>query len=785
MQYQIAEAQSAFDEATAAFGRQEYAAVRAACAKVLALRVPAYERSYARLRVAQSYLAEGDTAAARAEYQALTADQSALPVHREEAASRMREIDRVARGEPGADPAATRARIAEVRPAAELFVAPDGDDRGPGSSARPFATLERARDAVRTLKETGLAAGGVAVTLRPGEYRRTTIFSLGPEDSGTKDSPVVYRAQRPGTAVLYGGARLEGFNVVKDQATLARLPEEARGKVYRCDLRALGITQYGELAVRGMSQPPSPPTLELYFDGKPMTLSRWPNQGFVGIGKLIEPGEKGKKPSVFEYLSDRHARWTGAEDAWLFGYFKWLWADSTIKIGSIDTRSKTVTTAEAYDYGGGMATTQGIIYYAFNLLEEIDMPGEWYLDRKSGVLYFWPPSDPAKATIEIGMLSTRMVALSQATHVRIEGLVFDLGRYNCMTVMGSEDCLVAGCTVKRFAGNGITIEGGRNNGIFGCDISIIGRRATEVIGGDRKTLTPGNHFVENCRIHDFGRIDRTYTPAIQLEGVGNRVAHNLLYDCPSSVMRIEGNDHVIEYNETHSSVQESDDQGAMELFYNPTYRGVVFRYNLFHDNGKTGTEGGVHGQAAIRLDDAISGVLIYGNVFVRSANGNFGGVQINSGRDNLIENNLFVDCKQGISGAWNAGNTVWKSIREGNPHADIYYKDPLYLQRYPAIATMMDEPGINYVRRNILYRCGPMLKTWNVALFDLFENRAVEEDPGFVDVAGGAYALRPDASVLAGLCFAPIPLSEIGLYQHPLRASWPVHTEPVKLKDWR
>jgi hypothetical protein len=258
-----------------------------------------------------------------------------------------------------------------------------------------------------------------------------------------------------------------------------------------------------------------------------------------------------------------------------------------------------------------------------------------------------------------------------------------------------------------------------------------------------------------------------------------------MYDCPSSVMRIEGNDHVIEYNETHSSVQESDDQGAMELFYNPTYRGVVFRYNLFHDNGKTGTEGGVHGQAAIRLDDAISGVLIYGNVFVRSANGNFGGVQINSGRDNLIENNLFVDCKQGISGAWNAGNTVWKSIREGNPNADIYYKDPLYLQRYPAIATMMEEPGINYVRRNILYRCGPMLKTWNAALFDLFENRTIEEDPGFVDAAGGAYALRPDAPVLAALCFAPIPLDQIGLYEHPLRASWPVRTEPVKLKDWR
>ncbi len=785
MTEQIGTAKAAFADAAAAYERGDFTAFREACAKVLDLRVPAYQKSYARLRIAQSYVAEGNVAAAREEYEAILNDGKAPEVHRSEADERIEEIDRVARGESPRDPAASRTTIPEVNPSVEFFVSPDGDDAGPGSADRPFATLERARDAVREAKAGGLPPGGIAVTLKPGEYRRTTIFSLFSEDAGAEGAPIVYRAEVPGTAVLYGGGRLSGFSVVDDPDILARLPEEARGEVYQCDLKERGITNYGRLAVRGMGQRPSPPTLELYFDRKPMTLARWPNEGFVGIGRLIEPGQRGVKPSVFEYLSDRHERWVDAEDAWLFGYFKWLWADSTIKIGSIDPEKKTLTTAEAYDYRGGMATTQGIIYYAFNLLEEIDMPGEWYLDRNTGILYFWPPSDPDKATIEIGMLSTRMLALSQTSYIRIEGLTFDLGRYNGITVVDSDHCLIAGSTVERFAGNGITILGGSDNGIFGCDIGIIGRRATEVIGGDRKTLTPGNHFVENNRIHDFGRIDRTYTPAVQLEGVGNRVSHNLFYNSPSSVMRIEGNDHIIEYNETHSAVQESDDQGAMELFYNPTYRGVVFRYNYFHDNGKTGTEKAVHGQAAIRLDDAISGVLIYGNVFVRSANGNFGAVQLNSGRDNLIENNLFIDCKQGISGGWNPNNTVWKSIREGRPRRDIYYTDPLYLERYPAIATMMDEPGINSVRRNILYRSGPII-TRSPSLFDLFENQEFgETDPGFVDVAAGNYALRPDAPVLVRLWFAPIPFDEIGLYEHPLRASWPVVTEPVTIPDWR
>ena len=79
---------------------------------------------------------------------------------------------------------------------------------------------------------------------------------------------------------------------------------------------------------------------------------------------------------------------TRANDPWLFGYWHFLWADATIKIGKIDTEAKTITTAEPYHYGGrGMSNTQGIIYYAFNLLEEIDQPGEWYLDREAGILY--------------------------------------------------------------------------------------------------------------------------------------------------------------------------------------------------------------------------------------------------------------------------------------------------------------------------------------------------------------------------------------------------------------
>lgn len=775
----------AFAKSHADWAARNFTAVRTACAALVAsMDAAASLRSYAHLRTAQSYVAEGKPELARAEYAKIAANEAYPEVHRTEAKECIAELQRVAKGLPARDVTASRTVVTPVTTfASEVFVSPTGKDTNDGSAASPVATLIRASDIVRARKERGLR-GAIAVNILPGEYRVTAPLSLTSVDSGTSTGPVVYRATQPGKAIFYGGARVSGFEPVTDAAILERLPQEARGKVMRCNLVAQGLKDYGELAVRGFSQPPSPPTLELFVDGKPMTLARWPNNGFVGIGKLLEPGAKAEnKPSVFEYLDDRHARWTKAEEPWLFGYFRYLWADSTIKVSKVDTAAKTITCDEAYQYGPpGMNTGQGIQYYAFNLLEEIDQPGEWYLDRNTGMLYLYPPTDLANATVEIGLLSTPMVTMDQVSDVRFEGLTFDLGRYNGLVLENCNRCVIAGCTVSRLAGNGITINGGTADGIVGCDIHTIGRRATEVIGGDRATLTPGRHFVENCQIHNFGRIDRTYTPAIQLEGVGNRVAHNLMYDCPSSVMRIEGNDHVIEFNEVHSAVQESDDQGAMELFRNPTFRGVVFRYNRFTNCGKTGKGAAVHGQAAIRFDDAISGMLVYGNIFIRSANGNFGAIQMNSGRDNVMDNNLFIDCKQGLSGGWNAGNSVWRMIAD-NQRPDDFFVSALYLKRYPEIATMMVQPGINNAWRNIFYRCG-RLSTGNANL-NLTENGVFEEDPGFVDAAKGDYRLKPDAPLFNSVGFKPIPVDEIGLYQDAYRATWPVVTTPVAVPEWR
>jgi hypothetical protein len=238
-----------FAETAELWSKNNFEAVRAEYGKVLAMaNAPAHYQSYAHLRIAQSYAAEKNLATAKAEYEKIKAHAEYPAVHRYEAEECVKEMDRVARGLPARDVMASRTKVLPITAfAVEYFVAPTGNDANPGTKEKPFASLEAARDAIRSLKAKGSLSGAVCVRLMPGEYSMKRMLELTAADSGTEAAPIVYRADKKGTAVLYGGARLSGFAPVYDPAVLGRLPEEARGKVFQCDLKKLGIHDYGEL----------------------------------------------------------------------------------------------------------------------------------------------------------------------------------------------------------------------------------------------------------------------------------------------------------------------------------------------------------------------------------------------------------------------------------------------------------------------------------------------------------------------------------------------------------
>jgi hypothetical protein len=507
--------------------------------------------------------------------------------------------------------------------------------------------------------------------------------------------------------------------------------------------------------------------LELFFDGQAQTVARWPNQGFVRTGKVVDAGSRdAQRGPTFEYAGDRPARWTQAREAWLMGYWRYLWAEATLGLAAVDPQNRRLTAAHFYSYGGGIQADMP--YYVFNLLEEIDAPGEWFLDRTSGVLYFWPPRDPARATVELSMLPGPMIQMDGASHVTLEGLLLELGRAQGVIIKGGTNCLLVGCTLRKLGGDGVTLDGGERHGLLGCDLYHLGRGGARVNGGDRRTLRPGRHFIENCHIYDFSRVDRTYTPAVWMDGVGHRIAHNSFHHSPGHAIRLEGNDHLLEFNDIHHVVLETDDQGGLDMHYNPTYRGNVLRHNFWHDIGS----GGVPcGQAGVRLDDAICGVLIYGNVFHRCSHALFGGVQIHGGKENVLDNNLFVDCDYAVSfSPWGANR--WKTFLGEAARSGRLITNELYFGRYPALTRLGENADVNSVWRNLVVNCGGLL-TRDRGIQDVMDNLLVGGDPGFVDAARLNFALKPDARVFAQFGFRPIPFEEIGLYESEHRASPP------------
>ena len=172
--------------------------------------------------------------------------------------------------------------------AADFYIAQNGNDKNPGTEQKPFATLERARDAVRELKlKKGLPKEGVTVWLREGEYFVNKTFELNEKDSGNEKSRIVYRAFPGEQAIISGGKKVspEIFEKVVDPKILSRLMPEARKFVLQADLKSIGITDYGKHQQYGHALPVVPAPMELFFNHKIMQLAKYPNDGFILMGK--------------------------------------------------------------------------------------------------------------------------------------------------------------------------------------------------------------------------------------------------------------------------------------------------------------------------------------------------------------------------------------------------------------------------------------------------------------------------------------------------------------------
>ncbi|HMI64207.1 MAG TPA: right-handed parallel beta-helix repeat-containing protein [Puia sp.] len=646
----------------------------------------------------------------------------------------------------------------------------------------------------------------IEIILSAGTYFIDSTIGLTQGATWHSNIPLTIRSATKTHATLHGGriVPVKKVKQVNDPAFLAGLEPEARKQVRMLDLEDLGIKNLGQLRPVGFSRPFGVAWMEPFFNKKPGTLARWPNDSMILIGKLIDSGSIARngdyslRSGVFTYEgTDRPSRWREASKAWIAGYFMWGYADDAVPLKSIDTLQKKITTALPTMYGFGTGKPYRA-FYAYNIPEEIDTTGEYYLDKDKQRLYFIPPAN--LKTIELSILEQPMMALEGVANIRIEGLDFTCSRsmgiymerttgvrinhcsfsnLGMMAVSMGKGIIPeegqihtgSGTPASRIVGNIIPHvydnstfdrEGGTNNGFENCRVFQTGAGGIFMTGGNRLTLEPGNSFVKNCYFSNYNRIEKSYRPGIWITGVGNHISNCEVCNGPAMGILLHGNDHLVEYNNIHHMALVVDDMGAFYHGRDPSERGNIIRYNYFHHIGSK------HKTEAVYHDDGECGTTVYGNVFYKA--GTVAGF-IGGGRDNHYDNNIFIDIRY-ASHIDDRLNNWAKAMLDSNGLFRkrlnaVGYNRPPYSTRYPHLKDYFeDDPALpkrDTFTNNILVRIGKITEGKKEWLPFTDDNLVVDHDPGFIDSAKEDFRIKESAEVWKKLPnFRQIPFWKIG-----------------------
>ncbi|MBR3692067.1 MAG: right-handed parallel beta-helix repeat-containing protein [Clostridia bacterium] len=629
------------------------------------------------------------------------------------------------------------------------------------------------------------ALSGATVIVAPGIYRES--LSLDARDSGT-------------SFIGYGATLTGGLSVKYSETEAlcgdirARLSPEAAEKIRMIDLASYGYSRedWGDMYAYGFASThekydgaKSGVNLEVFSGGRRMHPARYPNEGYLKLDGVLDCGDVREFPPqnywkgwderrnhrggtyiVDRETNERIRRWKDPSTAWLFGYLYWDWADSATPI-TVDTDNRAIMPA----YVSLFSARAGAEYYLFNILEELDAPGEYYLDRESGRLYLYPYAEGEE--LEISLSAQSLIHSAGADGVTVEGFALKCAR-SCGIELSGNDCLLKNLHIRNVAEHAITVTGYRNT-VEGCEITRTGRGGIYVEGGDRESLTPGENRVINNRIHHFSELYQTYQAGVSLGGVGNICAHNEICFTPHAAIIYRGNDHLIEYNHIHDAVLYSADAGAIYAGRDWSAYGTVIRYNLLRDIGseKLRPEG-------IYWDDALSGQTAYGNIILRA--GHFGFL-IGGGRDNVVRHNIIAESGTAaitfdsrtydgfFLGGWyraaveTEGEGQWLSL------LNVPYRTGIWAEKYPALAAVTTDfsakddpsfavyPANSRIENNIIIQ--PSGKGLNISSVSrtyshIGENPCFEsaEAAGF-DMALLKFSLPPED-------FPEIPVEDIG-----------------------
>lgn len=660
-----------------------------------------------------------------------------------------------------------------------LHVAANGSDSKAGG---PFATLERARDAVRDLKqrEGGTLHEPVTILIHGGTYRLARPLVLTPEDSGTAECPVTYAAYRNEKPVISGGRLITGWKQVTVNG------------------RKLWAADAGESYFH-----------ELWVNGRRRTRARAPNEGFFrisGLPDLKSGADYRTGQDRFQFAPGEISQWNNIEDVEVVLMTRWLAA--RLAIAAIDeeqhivklSRRSTQSMTEAFGPKPVYAR-----YYVENALELLDAPGEWYLDRKTHTVYYMPAAGERMEKAEaVAPVLDQLLYLEGkpaegrfVEHVTFRGLSFahtgwwlprdpqkavpfqlqgavmipaaiqvDGGRHVCFEL----------CKVAHVSNYGIHFSGGcEQDRIAGCELSDLGAGGIKIgeplrnnqIRDDAAALTHDIEITDN-HIYDGGKAFHQGHGIWVGQAFKTHIAHNHIHDFYYSGISVGwtwgygkslARDNVIEFNHVHDIGKGwLSDMGA--IYTLGTQPGTIIRNNLFHD-----IECAAYAGRGIYLDEGSSGIIVENNVVYRTSTGGFAQ---NYGRDNIIRNNIFAFSREGQIEP--AGNM---SKARGLPQSHIFERNIIYWT--PGTNLMRGDLKAKDVvlRDNLYWRTdGGEFKagsqTWAQWQGRGEDKGSLIADPLFVNAAKYDFRLKPQSPALK-LGFQPFDLSTVGPRPEVLR----------------
>ena len=592
-----------------------------------------------------------------------------------------------------------------------IYVSPHGNDENDGSEALPLKSLDIAKEKAKTIQ------GTVEVRISGGKYNFSDSLSFLKEDSNIRF--VGYGEEK----VIFGGvAEITDFEDVTDEKILNLLPLSSKKKI-----KCVDLSEYGDLGEMPIMGNGTNIKIEPFADGKPMNIARYPDEGYLKVG-TVKYSSTGEYP-VFTYSDDRVDLLTDVQNIWAYGGFGHYWACYSLDLAEIDIENRELKFNTKFQY----MSKKGQEYILYNVIEDLDCEGEYYIDRVNKKLYFYPYEGMEK--LQLSVLSKPIISIDSASGIEFENIDFAYSSDKAIDIKNSSEITVKNCNFYNLGKNAITISGGSDITVYGCYITKTGVNGISINSGERKTLTHADVVIDSCTIHDAARRANSSTSCISLYGCGNAVKNCKLYNMPHFAIAAQGNEHTITDNEIYNVCNKNYDCGAIYFHGDWGYCGTVIENNYFHHiygrHGKTGTRGA----RCVYFDNLVSGNKVRNNIFAYVEEGVF----VHGGRSNEITDNLFFDCTK------TATVEAISGIEEFSQSGDMISKltaiplmNGIWYERYPYLSQIYNEykkgdetykyAKDNVIKGNILYNSGSTFMNGKYALsYSVMEDNTHKE----------------------------------------------------------